>query len=221
MNLRTRLLLTLIITPCLGLPASADDLGLDFTGGDERIAQANQTLGWEFSFTTTQTITALGMFDVNANGLNSPHVVGIWTANGTFLGSVTVDNSSTPVASTSADGRWLFQSLGTPITVRAGNYVLGVDYTDSTDHVMTGAASISLDPSMNFVQGRFTTNPTAGFDFPDATFPTSGGHFGPNLLLGSAVPEPASLALVAMGCLGVGYWFVRRRAVRQAEQRVG
>jgi hypothetical protein len=220
MKVRTTLLLALAAGLFLGTQTRADDLGLDFTGGNPATAQNNQTLGWEFNLSTTRTVTALGMFDVGADGLNSGHLVGIWTTGGTLLGSVTVSNSSTPITSTSANGRWLFQSLGSPLTLAPGNYVLGVDYTDVTDQVITSTNAPSMASSLTFVQGRFTSNPTAAFDFPDATFPTSGGHFGPDALF-AAVPEPASLALVGAGFLGVGYWFVRRRAGRQAERRIG
>ena len=215
MKVRLTLLLSLSITLCLSSGTRADDLGLDFTGGSSATAIQDQTLGWEFSLSSTQTVTALGMFDIGSNGLNSPHLVGIWTTTGTLLGSVTVNNGSTPITSTSTAGRWLFQSLGSPLSLSPGNYVLGVDYSDTTDQVTTGAGSVTMATGLTFVQGRFVNNTTPGFDFPDATFSTSGGHFGPDLLL-TAVPEPTTWALIGIGLIGSGAyaWRKKRLAIK-------
>jgi hypothetical protein len=214
MRNRLALLLSLCIPLCLSLSTSADDLGLDFTGGNVAFPTLNQTLGWEVSFSSLQAVSALGMFDVGSNGLSAPHLVGIWDTSGTLLGSVTVDNASTPIASTSTAGRWLFQSLSSPLILSPGNYVLGVDFSNNADNVFTGASSLSMATDLAFVQGRFVQSLTPGFDFPNATFSTSGGHFGANLLL-TAVPEPTTWALIGLVTLGTGTYAWRKKR-RQA-----
>ncbi len=59
-----------------------------------------------------------------------------------------------------------------------------------------------------FGQGRFVSSPvTPGFDFPDGTFSTSGGHFGPNLILENTTaltPEVPGIVMVVPMLLAVG-----------------
>ena len=50
----------------------------------------NSTRGFSFTLNTDISVTQLGFFDLNGDGLDDPHQVGIWTHSGTLLGQVTV-----------------------------------------------------------------------------------------------------------------------------------
>jgi hypothetical protein len=205
--MRRFLMAAALLTLAWSMPARAE-LALDFTGGGEGFPITEQTLGWQFSLSEARTVTALGMFDVASDGLSDDHAVGLWTLSGTLLGSVTVTSTSTPVASTSPDGRWLFESLALPLLLGPGDYVIGADYPSETfdnDTVITGTDAPATATGLTFVGGRFTSAPGPGLDFPDLSFTTSGGHFGPNLLFGPAaiVPEPSTFILAGLGGLSL------------------
>lgn len=205
----------------LAIPNQAPaGLILDFNGGFAATPSTDQTLGWQFSLAQSETLTALGIWDLGSNGLAANHLVAIWsTSGGASLAQVLITNASTPVASTQAAGRWLFENLATTITLTPGNYVLGADYpSGNADLVHTGASSLSLASGVTFTSGRFTSPTTPAFDFPNATFPTSGGHFGPNAMFGTvaAVPEPGSLTLVGLGAFGLIANAIRRRRQQAA-----
>src|SRR5437667_11273685 len=66
--------------------AVADTAAIGLTGFD--ISGNGQfTVGWAFHVNSTITVTNLGVFDAQGDGLNGAHNVGIWTAGGTLLGS--------------------------------------------------------------------------------------------------------------------------------------
>jgi hypothetical protein len=124
-----------------GLPASAQTPIIDATGGITDIATSGTTglpcspcpvtSGFDFTVTgSSLTITSLGLFDVgNSNrALTDSHPVGLWNASGTLLASTTIDNTATPVTSTSSLGHWLKKDIVQPITLSPGTYVLGAFY---------------------------------------------------------------------------------------------
>jgi hypothetical protein len=191
------------------------DFVLDFTGGNVSFAGDYQTLGWEFTLSENKTMTALGVWDEFGDGLAEDHLVGIWqVSGGAPLAVTTVTNSSSPFASTENSGRWLFQDLPSPLILTPGRYVIGANYDGDVgdDPVRIFTDSLSLAPGFFFNQNRFTTNPMTGLDFPDSGG-SARGFFGPNLMLGEAVPEPSSilLSLAALGLTGIQRTFRARR----------
>jgi hypothetical protein len=111
-----------------------------------------------------------------------------------------VTNSSTPVASI-GPGRWLFESI-TPVSLTSGTYVIAAFYPsgDAGDKLRINTAPPSLIPQITLVHA-LAQLPIASLTFPTIVAGSNEpGLFGPNFeIQAQAVPEPASLALVAIG----------------------
>jgi hypothetical protein len=101
--------------------AAHADLLLDITGDSVANCGAcgdgDITIGWAFTVVNPVTIDGLGLFDIGAGNLGVASVpVGLWTGDGSsLLAQVTVTDASTQVASTDANGDWLFETIA-PLT---------------------------------------------------------------------------------------------------------
>lgn len=135
------------------LPPAVKSFDITFSNSN---TGADMTLGWEFQTNANINVTALGFFDLDADGLLASHQVGLWNSSGTLLGSVTVTPSSSP------SGGFYYENLTTPINLPSGNtyriaaHVLG-------DGFVYGADNIVTDPSITFGE---TYRGFPGFTFP-------------------------------------------------------
>jgi hypothetical protein len=172
------------------------DLALDFTGGTANTFTGSATVGWQFAASSPLTLTALGFWDQGGNGLVNAHQVGIWNSTGTLMASTTVTSASTPVASTSSAGDWLFNSI-TPVALAPGTYTIGalLPVNADPDFQMINAAASTRDGvtwlDAADVGGSSLTEPFADSRFAD-------GVFGPNLQVTPA-PEPSPCFLLTLG----------------------
>jgi hypothetical protein len=151
------------------------------------------------------------MFDVGGGPLAHGFPVGLWTSGGTLLASTTVTNAnSTALASSSPLGVWLATPIA-PLTLAPGDYVLGE--FGSTADLAAALATATTIPGVTFTGA--VGSPGGSLGFPSTPQAVNAGVFGPNLAL-VTVPEPSTLALLALGGGALAGWR-RWRKRRQAQ----
>ncbi len=134
------------------------------TGFDTR--NGTYTMGFQFTVSAPITVSRLGAFDTNNNGVlnNAGNTgVGLWRSNGQLLGSVSVPNN-TPV-----DNRWFYANLAAPITLTPGTtYVLGQQtFSNGEPYARNGTAT--TDPLVSIVRRTYGISLFGGLVFPSIT----------------------------------------------------
>ena len=168
------------------------------------------TLGFVFSVKNDFQVTSLGWFDECLDGFQDPHTVQLFDdVSGTLLTSVTLSAGTVDPLT----GSFRYHAV-TPVTLTPGvTYLLagttGDDdpYTENDD-----VCDFSINPDFIVPEnaGRFDHN-EPGFNYPDQHYSDYMVYAGPNLegVPVCDAPEPASLALLFAGC--VGLFLLRRR----------
>jgi hypothetical protein len=205
----------------IGTRAEASSLALSFVSENNGFTDGGvRMLGWQFTVNGSPiTVSALGWQDFGGDGLAATHQVGIWLPDKTLIATATVQAGT---ASTLTDF-FRFEPLAAPVTLSANTtYIIaGLDSLAEKqvwDVFLGGYAGYEVS---GFAVDSLITIGAAGSAF-GAYAPTSGGVpffafpdgpigccdtrsalLGPNFLIGgddvAAVPEPATLLLVAAG----------------------
>ena len=206
MPLSRRVILAAAVTLSLLCTTCFADTGLvNETGGVLAVSQFDQTLGWAFNLNTEVRLDRLGFFDSNNDGLIASHDVGIWTAAGDLVASVTVPEGTNGLL---LDG---FRYVNVPsVQLPVGEYIIGGHFGGSTfgngsqELFIQGSSSIETHPFVEYV-GRAGGGP--GFEFPTPNPQTGGTDFtAVNFQFNLPEPSTVILLLVASGVGG----FVRR-----------
>jgi hypothetical protein len=188
------------------------------TAGASSGTENNQSVGWSFTVLSPITVTGLGWYDQNGDGLSLAHMVGIWDTVGTLLTSATVAlGTVNPL-----DG--LFRTVAiSPIVLApgAGYIVGGQNFTTSTDQLAFGVVPATV-ASITFTGGVFSAV-NGIFERPTSPTGAGGGNanccWGPSFSI-SVAPEPSSITLVALPfLLWLGLGTTRRIRTRLKRQR--
>jgi Domain of unknown function (DUF4082)/PEP-CTERM motif len=163
----------------------------------------NRMVGWQFSVTQEITVSAVGWFDWDQNGLSRSHEVGIWNTTGSTLLTSEVIPSGT---SATLDNGFRYMTLSTPVALQTGQtYIIaGYDIGASGDpHVWDNFLGGFNNHVNGFaVDARITLSDAVGslagsFSFPTGTIGDArNALMGPNLVI---VPEPSTTVLMIGG----------------------
>lgn len=195
-----RVFLALSLIALMAGPALAG-LGVDFTGVTKDYTNYNWSLGFQFTTNGPVTITRLGFYDDQKNGLTENHDVGIYDSAGNLLVSTTV------LTTDSLTSWFRFHDI-IPYTLLGSEtyYIVGVTGTENYTMYTTG---FTVEPSINFILDAWKSSVGGVLAFPDSTSNITqalgGGIFGPNFDT-TPVPVPPTLLLLASGLLGLGGW---------------
>ena len=180
------------------------------TGGRENDHwNNNATIGYDFTLTTSVTVTALGFFDANgASGPADSYPIGLWYGNHTLLASATVPAGAPPVLIDGFD----FVSIS-PVVLAPGVYAIGayglLISTDQFEFAESGSTTIS-----GLTLGAAVETIGTGLMYPwwTESFATQ-GYFGPDFLVAAPAdaPEPSTLSLAALALGLIAYYSMRRR----------
>jgi hypothetical protein len=189
----------LVLAVVVGFGASAAVAGpvLDFTGGNTVSTPRPIGVGWLFLVTSPLTVTALGLFDVDADGFTSSHNVVLTDAAFTtqLASALLTTAGSVPVPSTSSLGEWRFTPLQQPVTLQPDTYGIFAGFGELDGDDFVGNATALTIPGVQFL------TPLAALSGPVILAPEfTDGFFGPNLVGEvTSVPEPMSLGLLGAG----------------------
>jgi hypothetical protein len=180
------------------LQTRADTIAFSVSSNTSIAFGDNTTLGYAFTVSSPISVTMLGLFDRDNDGLNASHDVTIWTSTGTQLVQATIPAGT---GATLTDGFRYVSSA--PFLLVPGTYTIGGFYAGDSDFSLDAAASITSASGLSYVG----TRSAFGFTFPsgDAIGEVLNSYFGPNFqfITGVGVPTPDSGSTCALLLLAV------------------
>lgn len=173
----------------------------------------DSTLGYAFTVSSPISVTSLGLFDFQNDGLAQSHAVTIWTSTGTQLLQLTI---SAGTGATLTDG-FRYVSIA-PFLLVPGTYTIGGFYAGDSDSSLD-AASITGASGLSYLGSRSAF----GFTFPSGdAIAVVNSYFGPNFqfITGVGVPthdSGSTVSLLGFALLGLA---AVRRGLRCQERFV-
>ncbi len=161
------------------------------------------SLGMRFTAINNIIVTELGVYDENANGLNTAKPVGIWDDAGMLLGSVVVP------AGTAGNlvNNFRYATLGSPVNLTAGQ-----TYRIAALHLISagdrygwcgGACGQTFHPDINYLNDVFTSSGSLTFPVSSNGITLPGtAWFGANMIItnvtGTSVPTLGEWGLIIL-----------------------
>jgi hypothetical protein len=180
------------------LQTRADMVALNSTTSHTEFSSRNSTKAWAFTISSPVLVTQLGLWDQGNNGLNTSHVVSIWTSTGALMAQTTIPSGT---GATLIDGV-RYVSI-TSVLLPAGSYTIGGLYGRLDDRFAINASAITTASGITYNGSRSRS----GFGFPSGNFfGNVNSFFGPNFQFTTAVPTPDSgwtVSLLGLALLGL------------------
>jgi hypothetical protein len=209
----------------VGLAASAmADPGWEFTtAGNSNAPGQPFDLATAFTVNSDVTVSGLGFYADPLTGNPDGNPVALYRcADSDCLTTATLLASTTVTNTDPLDGHFRYA------TILAINLVAGASYevagvSNADDHITWNDPGFTVNPAISILDtsgqyARWAAGSVPSFltgsDFID--IPGEDGYWGPNVFLGepiTAVPEPATWALMIVGFAGVGFAAYRRRQI--------
>src|SRR5262245_43898371 len=140
------------------------------TGGSG--ANQNQSVGWQFDVLSPITVSGLGWYDQNADGLDTQHTVGIWNPSGTLLQSVLLPSGT----GAALDGQFR-TIMFAPIVLSPGvGYIVGGENFATNVERLAADVSFTINPAVSFVDATFSAV-NSGFTRPTQFSVATNGFF--------------------------------------------
>lgn len=184
----------------LGQPAFAE-IAISLTGGTAAPMGATTNHGWRFTANENITLTELGLWDDDNDGMDIDHPIGIWrfdTAQLLTSGVISAGTGDTLVNH--------FRYVDVPdVPLLAGvDYVLGFYTPSANEDEMVYASPTDwwANPAITYVEARYGGNNSLLMPGPNTT--TTYYRVGPNFQF---VPEPGTMGVL----LVAGLMLIRRR----------
>lgn len=196
------------------MAATAAQAGMlvDVESGVTLIRGSWTNFGYSFTVTDMVAVTALGVWDRNANGFADAHPVGLWDGAGSLLAQAVVDSASPLTMGVLAGHGWRFETIA-PVVIGPGTYKIGAYYPTTADAFLGSwdgtLAQYVMDPLASYGTAYFASGVEALTE-PTSLTSLTPGFFGPNAQI-EAVPEPGTVVLMGVGLVAVGVARRRRR----------
>jgi hypothetical protein len=193
-----------------GITSATAQVALSFSsvGANSFLDSTGRMVGWEFTVDQTLEVTQLGWFDLDGNGLNTSHQVGIWdTADQSLVTSVTIAAGTVEELMTG----FRYVTLGSPayllpgLTYRIAGFdpgtggdahVWDVFHSGYANYEVSG---FTVDANINLTAGDALGAGAASFGYPLGPIGDERSVLmGPNMTF-TVVPEPSATVLVAAG----------------------